>query len=124
MKDIGNGLQFRQIKSSISKLNTIEILDFNSLKSLVKDHFGEKGICVFYLDYKVLIGKYDGEDFKFYEDKEFEPRFIQKMRLFNSDRELFIWRENKKGFKRIPVSPANHHYTIISPFRRQYESGV
>lgn len=100
MKDIGNGLRFSTIKSYTPKLDTIEILDFISLKSLVKDNFGQKGICIFYLDYKVLIGKYDGENFTFQEDKEFEPRFIQKMRLFNTDRELFLWRINKKGFRR------------------------
>jgi len=119
MKDIGNGLQFRQIKSSISKLDTIEILDFNSLKSLVKNRFGQKGMCVFYLDYKVLIGKYDGEEFIFHEDKEFEPRFIQKMRLFNTDRELlgrelFIWRENKKGFRgRLRIDEKGNEIDVV-----------
>ncbi len=119
MKDIGNGLKFRQIKSSISKIDTIEILDFNSLKSSAKENFGQEGICIFYLDYKVLIGKYDGEDFKFYEDKEFEPRFIQKMRLFNTDkellgRELFIWRINKKGFRgRLRIDGEGNEIDVV-----------
>jgi CRISPR-associated protein (TIGR03984 family) len=114
MKDIYNGLQFRQIKSSISNLNSIEILDFKSLKSLVKDCFGQKGICIFYLDYKVLIGKYDGEDFIFHEEKEFEPRFIQKMRLFNIDRELFIWRENRNGFRgRLRIDEPGNETDVV-----------
>ncbi|NJD53806.1 MAG: TIGR03984 family CRISPR-associated protein [Candidatus Methanoperedens sp.] len=118
MKDIGNGLQFRQIKSSISKFNIIEIQDFNSIKSLVKDYFGQKGLCVFYLDYKVLIGKYDGEDFKFYENKEFEPQFIQKMRLFNTDRELFVWKENRNGFRgRLRIDETGNKVDVVDAYQ-------
>ncbi|MCX9011182.1 MAG: CRISPR-associated protein Csx19 [Candidatus Methanoperedens sp.] len=98
--EMNNGLRLCTIKSHVLNFSNIELTDFNSLKSFMKINFGQKeALCVFYLDYKVLIGRYDGDDFRFYNNETFEPRFIQKMRLFDQNQELYIWRENKKNFR-------------------------
>jgi CRISPR-associated protein (TIGR03984 family) len=70
-----------------------ELSDFSSLEALTHDRFGDIGFGVFYLDNEVLVGKYDGNKFYFYEGKSPNPRFLQKMRLFNPDKELLLWRK-------------------------------
>lgn len=69
-----------------------ELSDFVSLETLANSRFGDTGFGVFYLDNEVLVGKYDGKKFYFYGDKTPNPRFLQKMRLFNPDKELLLWR--------------------------------
>lgn len=95
-----NGLMVHTIKSEISNFNDPGQLDSNSLMSFIKSKFNQEGLCLCYLDYKVLIGKYTGESLQFYNNENIEPRFIQKLRLFNKnqDQELYIWRKNRKGF--------------------------
>ena len=73
---------------------TIKLPDKDSFYLFVMENFGDKGCCVCYLDYTVLIGKYVDNKFIFYNNIEIEPRFIQRMRLFNKDKELHIWRKN------------------------------
>ena len=74
----------------------LELSDFASLKSLINTKFPHKGFCVSYLDNEVLIGKYDGNELKFYQNKLPEPQFIQKLRLFNETQELLLWRKKWK----------------------------
>ncbi|WP_269849665.1 type III-D CRISPR-associated protein Csx19 [Methanosarcina horonobensis] len=52
----------------------------------------------FYLDNKVLFGRYDGTSFLFYRKDLPKPEFIQKMRLFNQDKELLLWRKRWNGY--------------------------
>jgi len=92
-------LNVRSKKSHVQNLEIFELSDLESLKSVIKANFAQKGICVVYLDYAVLIGKYDGEDFHFYQNEKLEPHFIQKMRLFDKDQELYVWRKNKNRFQ-------------------------
>jgi len=77
---------------------TIKLPDKDSFTSFVKETFGDKGCCICYLDYTILIGKYVNNRFIFYNDIEIEPRFIQRMRLFNKEKELHIWRKNDGFF--------------------------
>lgn len=90
--------------SHVRNLEIFELSDLESFKSVIKANFVQEGICVFYLDYVVLIGKYDGKDFHFYQNEKLEPHllephFIQKMRLFDEDQELYLWRKNKNQFR-------------------------
>lgn len=98
MMETNNGLRLSMMKSSVVIINKIDLSDSNSLKSYVTTNFGQKGICIFYFDYGVQIGKYDGEDFRLFKNEIPEPRFMWKMRLFNQNQELFIWKKNARGF--------------------------
>lgn len=88
-------IEFHSIKSHAgnSMGNKLELSDFASLKAFINSKFPHIGFCVSFLDNEVLIGKYDGNDFKFYQKKLIEPQFIQKLRLFNETQELLLWRK-------------------------------
>jgi len=114
MMEVDNGLRLDTIKSNVPEFNTIKILDDNSLMLLAKEKFGREGFCVLYLDYKVLIGRYDGERFLFYQNEIFKSRFIQKMRLFNNNKELYLWRKNRAGFGwRLRVDDSGEETDIV-----------
>lgn len=91
-------IKLHSIKSHTgnSMKDKLELSDFASLKSFLNTKFPHKGLCVSYLDNEVLIGKYDGNELKFYQNKLSEPQFIQKLRLFNETQELLLWRKKWK----------------------------
>ena len=72
-----------------SKAEPYSKSDFDSL---VKHWGNDEGYFVAYLDYKVLIGKFCNRAFP---GKLFDPKFVQKMRLFNKSKELYIWRNSQ-----------------------------
>ena len=91
-------IELHSVKSHVenSEGDKLELSDFASLKSLINTKFPHGGLCVSYLDNEVLIGKYDGNELKFYQNKVPEPQYIQKLRLFNENQELFLWRKKWK----------------------------
>lgn len=96
----GNGLKFATKKSETKSFEKLSFSDYESFKLQIKDIFGQNnGFCVVYLDYKVLIGKYSEGNFKFYKEEIFKPKYIQKMRIFDINQELYIWRKNEEEFR-------------------------
>jgi CRISPR-associated protein (TIGR03984 family) len=88
-----NGLKLHKIKSS-TKDNISNIDD-------IKIHIKTDSLVVAYLDYKVLIGRYKNNTFKFYDttfDITKNSQYVQKIRIFNKDEELLLWRSDG-GFK-------------------------
>jgi CRISPR-associated protein (TIGR03984 family) len=96
MKKKALGLNFGQKKSYTETCKQYQLSDFSSLEAFAHDRFGEIGYCVFYLDNKVLFGRYNGESFLFYDNDLPKPKFIQKMRLFNQNKELLLWKKQSK----------------------------
>jgi CRISPR-associated protein (TIGR03984 family) len=94
--DKANGLELYLIKSKV------EPLSINNLEHALS-LFNSTGYAVAYLDYKVLIGKVNNNGFEFFNNEKIEEKYIQKLRLFNDDKELLIWRDNNglKGRLRI-----------------------
>jgi len=88
-----NGLKLLQIKSSL--VNNIKLnydgLDYDALQKKIKEFISVPSFCVVYLDYKVLIGRFQ-DTFSLCLDETYEPKFIQKMRIFNNKEELYFWR--------------------------------
>ena len=70
----------------------------DNLRDVLNKYFDTPSFVTAYLDYKVLIGRYEKNTFLFYNNEEFENKYIQKLRIFNEDREVLIWRTNN-GFK-------------------------
>lgn len=93
---VENGLELKSIKSQVQ---TIKIDNLNEALS----NFASDGYAIAYLDYKVLIGRINNGSLDFYINENIEEKFIQRLRLFNEHRELFIWRteEGLKGRLRI-----------------------
>jgi len=96
LMDKANGLELYLIKS---KAEPFSINNLEHALSL----FNSTGYIIAYLDYRVLIGKVNNNGFEFYNNEKIEEKYIQKLRLFNDDRELLIWRNNDglKGRLRI-----------------------
>ncbi len=94
-----NGLELQSVKTEAVPIKRLEFEEFESFRSTVGDYFGKQnGFCVVYLDYEVLIGRFVDENFRFYDVEIFKPKYIQKIRLFNVDQELFIWRRSDGEF--------------------------
>lgn len=97
---MGNkGLILKKIKSKISPAK----LNDSDLNQSISENIKDKSFVAAYLDYKVLIGKFEDKRLYFYDDESFEARYIQRLRVFNEDRELLIWRSSDglKGRLRI-----------------------
>ncbi len=92
-----NGLRMIQVKTT-STQDKFKTDNWQDLQNSMASHIQEKAYVVAYLDYKVLIGKaYQGR-LKFYEGETFDPKFLQKMRVFNERQELLLWRQSENTF--------------------------
>ncbi|MDP3149831.1 MAG: CRISPR-associated protein Csx19 [Ignavibacteria bacterium] len=85
-----SGLSLYKIASTAIGTEVIE--DLSEINKIIS----EKSFVVAYLDYKVLIGKYIGASFMFYNNEQIEPKYIQRMRIFNENEELMLWRSEGK----------------------------
>jgi CRISPR-associated protein (TIGR03984 family) len=92
-----NGLKMIQVKTT-STPDEFKIHNWQGLQDSIASHIQEEAYIVAYLDYKVLIGKANGGKFKFYEGETFDPKFLQKMRIFNEKQELSLWRQSENTF--------------------------
>ena len=91
-----NGLALDTIKS------TSKVIDINTEdEKILKENFTESGIIIIYLDYRVIIRKFENGKIIFMVGENAESRFIQKLRLFNPKQELYIWRTEGKLKGRI-----------------------
>lgn len=88
-----NGLTHLMVKS---KSDNVTLSDKEDLNTFLGENFKVEGTLVAYLDYAVMIGNFDGSKMEFpgYESK-FDSNFIQKLRLFNNDKELLIWKTSE-----------------------------
>ncbi len=50
------------------------------------------------MDYRVAIGKYEDGKLILPGEETFDPQYIQKMRVFCEDKELFLWRKEESIF--------------------------
>jgi len=101
-----NGLGLKNIKSRAENLN------IQSLNDALK-YFNSNGFVIVYLDYKVLIGKVSDNKFFFYNNETIEEKYIQRMRIFNEDKEVMLWRslDGIKGRIRID-NEGNDTYVV------------
>ncbi len=96
MVDIFNGITADKIKSCAKTCLIFDDLDE------VKNYIETKSYVVAYLYNEVLFGRYDN-GFSFPENRKIESRFVKRLRIFNADEELHIWRSKGilKGRHRI-----------------------
>ncbi len=108
----GNGLKLDSMKS---KADPYSKSDFDSL---VKHWGNDHGYFVAYLDYRVLIGIYSNGVFQ---EEEFKPKFVQKMRLFNKSKELYIWRQDENVFSgRLRTDEEGEDVDVIDAWQVLY----
>jgi len=93
-----NGLTLNtQISSQVKPITETDPLE-KAFQVITKD-----SLVVAYLVHKVLIGRYQPPNLVFMNQEELQPHFILKMRIFNKDEELLLWRQQNslKGRHRI-----------------------
>lgn len=91
--------------------------------SLVQKYWGnENGYFVAYLDYKVLIGKFCATSFQ---GEKFDPKFVQRLRLFHQSKELYIWRQDKNTFcSRLRVDGQGDDVDVIDAWQVIYGTKI
>ena len=94
-----NGLKLCKGIESDSKVFSEKISDYDELKSLMKKSFLDNGFVVAYLHYKVLIGRVTQGIPEFYQREIFDPKHLLKLRVFNENKELFIWSRGEYIFQ-------------------------
>lgn len=100
-----NGLELKEITSQSIPIDAIDDLSNKHINSILDEinkktplSFIRRGVgsevsfVLAYLDYKVLIGKYSNGSFSFYNNESIEPKYIQRIRIFNKVEELLLWR--------------------------------
>lgn len=83
------------LKPIKTKLDTKKGID-NPIET-IKNTFKQEGFVVAYLYHEVLIGRYKNQKMIFYKDESIDPGHIIKIRVFNENKELFIWKTSE-GF--------------------------
>ncbi len=89
-----NGLEWIQISSTSKPLN----IDPDNFHLTIDEYFKSRSFVVAYLDYNVLIGTWEKNTFHFYNGESFKNKYVQRLRLFDPNKELLIWR-TASGFK-------------------------
>lgn len=97
-----NGLKLLQIESDTA-YPEIKIDNFERFLESISIIFKEDGFVIAYLDYKVLIGKYQNKEFRFYNEQKFDLSFVKKIRIFNENKELHIWKQGSSLKARLRV---------------------
>lgn len=87
----------------IPDLNNIASdIHYKNLNNYIHDTFNgnkmSRTYVVAYLDYKVLVGLFEDE-LVFYLNERFDPKYLNRLRVFNEDSELLLLREKPSFFK-------------------------
>jgi CRISPR-associated protein (TIGR03984 family) len=91
-----NGLKLLHIKSRhITEGMSLKLGDKESLETFVSQQIPCKSFAVAYLDNEVLVGRFNGNTFDFYRKKTIDPKYLQKLRVFNENQELLLWRSSE-----------------------------
>lgn len=101
-----NGLKLIPLKSDTKKVDG----DFNLF---ISNNFDKKSFVVAYLDYKVLIGTWENSEFHFHKNEKLEQKFIQKLRIFNDDKELLLWRSGIDLKGRLRIDGQGKDYEVV-----------
>jgi len=79
-------------------VHSIGINSYSELVQTIHNLFHGDGWVVCYLDYKVLIGKYESGSLVFYAGEQFDPLYLQQLRVFNESLELLMLRNASGQF--------------------------
>jgi CRISPR-associated protein (TIGR03984 family) len=90
-----NGLIYSKVKT------TTTLFDLSSDADIFKNAPTKDAWFIAYLFHRVVIGKVVNKQFEYYKqaDKDVVLANIQKLRIFNKDAELFVWRTNQGKYK-------------------------
>lgn len=108
-----NELILRKIKTKSEFFNKLAINDYQGLIDTIRKTFVDPGIAVAYLNYTVLVGKYENETLYFYKDQSFEIKQLQRLRVFNENKELLLWLKNETYNARLRVDGVGELLDVV-----------
>ncbi len=73
-----------------------ELITEKQLVQTVSQYIIAASFFVAYLDYGVRIGRYEDKKFILYDREELIPTYLQRLRVFNPQEELLLWRSGKE----------------------------
>lgn len=103
-----NGLRLVNVKTQAIKL-TPE----GNILTFLNEHFKEDGFIIAYLDYAVLMGYYRNGKYIFYNHGEIEEKYLQRLRLFNKSKELYIWRSSGSFKARLRIDDEGEDAHVV-----------
>ena len=103
-------MHLHQIKSTSTPVPCGNI---GNLEKFISKQIPANSFVVAYLDYKVLIGRFEDEKFQFYKDEKFEPKHVQRFRVFNETQELLVWRSSEGLKGRIRTDETGNDMYVV-----------
>lgn len=86
------------ISTAVYREKNINLKTFLDLENFVHINFNNDGYAVVYLYHKVLIGRKQYNKLLFFDNESFDLKYLLKLRVFNEQTELFIWKKNESMF--------------------------
>ncbi len=96
---VANGLQLTSFLSTAFSINDV---DNHKLNEYLRKYFDTAKI-VLWLDNEVRIGLWSKNVFQFYQSNYFDFKYVQRLRAFNNDKEIHIWRSGEEWKGRIRI---------------------
>ncbi len=96
---IANGLRLYSIPSSATPLPGAiigQLASEDDLTAFVSTQISAVSFFVAYLDYTVIIGTYHDGAFQSQEQEPLDPTYLKRLRVFNSNQELLLWRTSSE----------------------------
>ncbi len=94
-----NGLTLKEAIKTDVFFYKLSLNSFEDVQIEINKIFNNKGYVVAYLDYKVLIGEFKDDKLIFHNNEIFESKYLQKVRVFNENKELYLWNISENLFK-------------------------
>lgn len=105
-----NGLELIKKNSKVEFFKNMEPAE---IEKKLSDNFPEKSFALVFLDHRVLVGIWENMCFQIYENQPVEYEHIQRIRVFNKDKEFHAWRTNKKLKGRLRQDYEGNDFDII-----------
>ncbi|MEI7813128.1 MAG: CRISPR-associated protein Csx19 [Ignavibacteria bacterium] len=89
-----NNLKLDTIVSSVKHIKFEDnrfTISLDTIKDTITSQMADNGIIIVYLNNKILTGRYQDKSYNFFNNELFEPKHIEKMRIFNQEEEILIW---------------------------------
>lgn len=106
-----NGLKLYELETTAKPIEKI-----SDIKDTLKQ-FDGSGFIVAYLTFGVFIGRYENGNCYFFEDIDLNEKYIQKLRLFNENKELFIWRNKELLKGRLRIDNTGDTKNVIDAYQ-------
>ncbi len=111
----------RKIENIITSMETevsIQIHNNERLLILISEKFDSNGLFIATLDHIVIFGKYINSEIKLFNNKNIDIEYLQNIRIFNENQELYLWRTNNGFNSRFRSDMYGEETEIIDTYQK------